>query len=201
MEECVRRNDEEGKEINPVTCTFVKKCKEGEVRNDKGRCTKSRTKTKKSKPNSPLSFEPFVYQKPLAEKKRVTYNRKKPKAIKRKNGNSFIYNIGRPGRVTKSAALYAFNNNGRRTRTKRETRNSLNIERAKRGIEFEPKSRHTMNEKPEVLAELEQELGELNEGNMRPLQVRKRAELKKKKAAALSGLGTPIGAEKPSMFE
>jgi hypothetical protein len=199
MEECVRRNDAEGKEINPVTCTFVNKCKAGETRNEKGRCVKGRTKTK---PNA-VPFAPFVYTKPLAVKKKQSFTRKKAMAmaIPRKNGNTYSYNIGRPGRVTKPAALYAFNNEGRRGNA-RETRNSLNKERAKRGIVFERKTRKSANEKrangsPEALEQLEEELAEGNATNMRPVQVRKRRakaeEAKRKKAAELAGLGSPLG--------
>ena len=199
MEECVRRNDAEGKEINPVTCTFVNKCKPGETRNEKGRCVKGRTKTK-TKPNA-VPYAPFVYAKPLEVKKKQSFTRKKAKAIPRKNGNNYSYNIGRPGRVTKPGALYAFNNEGRRG-NKQETRNSLNIERAKRGVVFERKTRQSSNEKrakesPEAIEQLEEELAEGNVTNMRPLQVRKRRakaeELKRKKAAELAGKGRPLG--------
>jgi len=200
MEECVRRNDAEGKEINPVTCTFVNKCKPGETRNDKGRCVKGRTKTK-TKPNA-VPFAPFVYAKPLEVKKKQTFTRKKAKAIPRKNGNNYSYNIGRPGRVTKPGVLYAFNNKGKRMTNKIEPRNSLNLERAKRGIVFERKTRQSANEKrakgsPEALEQLEAELSESNATNMRPLQVRKRRakaeEAKKKKAVELEGKGMALG--------
>ena len=80
MEECVRRNESEGKEINPVTCTFVNKCKPGEVRNEQGRCVKNRTK---AKPNA-VPFAPFVYTKPLAVKKKQTFTRRKARAIEKK---------------------------------------------------------------------------------------------------------------------
>lgn len=218
MEECVRRNEAEGKEINPVTCTFVNKCKPGETRNEKGRCVKGRTKTK-TKPNA-VPYAPFVYAKPLEVKKKQSFTRKKAKAIERKNGNNYSYNIGYAGRVTKPGALYAFNNEGIRT-NKRETRNSLNIERAKRGIVFDRKTRPSINEKlekrgivvqrktrqsanekrakesPEAIEQLEEELAEGNATNMRPVQVRKRKakaeELKRKKAAELAGKGTPLG--------
>lgn len=199
MEECVRRNEAEGKEINPVTCTFVNKCKPGETRNEKGRCVKGRTKTK-TKPNA-VPFAPFVYAKPLEVKKKQSFTRKKAKAIERKNGNNYSYNIGRAGRVTKPGALYAFNNEGKRG-NKRETRNSLNIERAKRGIVVQRKTRQSANEKrakesPEAIEQLEEELAEGNATNMRPVQVRKRKakaeELKRKKAAELAGKGTPLG--------
>jgi hypothetical protein len=179
MEECVRRNEEEGKEINPVTCNFVKKCKPGEFRNELGRCTKRKSKTNTQNKTNSTSFEPFVYTKPLTEKKRVTYNNKTP-------GN---LNLGRSGRVTKSEKLYANHPLNTRTTIGRETRNSLNLERSKRG-------KTAKNEKPEILAELEQELGELDEGNMRPLQVRKRAELNKKRLDALAELGTPLNLTK-----
>ena len=204
MEECVRRNEAEGKEINPVTCTFVNKCKPGETRNEKGRCVKGRTKTK-TKPNA-VPFAPFVYAKPLEVKKKQSFTRKKAKEIKRKNGNNYSYNIGRPGRVTKPAALYAFNNEGRRGNA-RETRNSLNLERAKKGIVFEPKTRKSANQKrangsPEALEQLEEELAEGNATNMRPIQVRKRRakaeQAKKKKEAELAGLGTPLGSQQPN---
>jgi hypothetical protein len=199
MEECVRRNDAEGKEINPITCTFVNKCKEGETRNEKGRCVKSRTKTK-AKPNA-VPFAPFVYTRPLEVKKKTSFTRKKANTIARKKGNTYTYNIGRPGRVTKPGALYAFNNEGKRG-NKRETRNSLNLERAKRGMVFERKTRKSGNSKPanqspEALEQLEEELAEGNVANMRPLQVRKRrakqAQLKKKQASELAGKGTPLG--------
>ena len=199
MEECVRRNDAEGKEINPVTCTFVNKCKPGETRNEKGRCVKGRTKTK-NKPNA-VPFAPFVYAKPLEVKKNLSFTRKKAKEIEKKNGNNYSYNVGRPGRVTKPGALYAFNNEGKRG-NKRETRNSLNLERAKRGIVVQRKTRQSANEKrakesPEAIEQLEEELAEGNVTNMRPLQVRKRKakteELKRKKAAELAGKGTPLG--------
>jgi hypothetical protein len=204
MEECVRRNDAEGKEINPVTCTFVNKCKPGETRNDKGRCVKSRTKTKRNKPNA-VEYAPFVYTRPLAVKKKQSFTRKKAKEIAKKNGNNYSYNIGRAGRVTKPAALYAFNNEGKRTLNKRETRNSLNLERAKRGIVFERKTRQSANEKrakesPEAMEQLEEELMEGNLTNMRPLQVRKRRakaeEAKRKKATELAGLGIPLDSPK-----
>jgi hypothetical protein len=199
MEECVRRNEAEGKEINPVTCTFVNKCKPGETRNEKGRCVKGRTKTK-TKPNA-VPFAPFVYAKPLEVKKKKSFTRKKANAIPRKNGNNYSYNIGRAGRVTKPGALYAFNNEGKRG-DKRETRNSLNKERAKRGIVFQRKTRQSSKEKratesPEAIEQLEEELAEGNATNMRPVQVRKRKakaeELKRKRAAELEGKGRPLG--------
>jgi len=194
MEECVRRNEAEGKEINPTTCAFVKKCKEGEVRNDKGRCTKTGTRTRpktQNKTNSQLPFVPYVYTNPLEQKKRVTYNRKKAKEIKRQNGNTFNYNLGRAGRRRKTAKLYANHPLNTRTTIGKETRNSLNLENMKRG-----KPLQGINEAPEALANLEKELGELDESNMRPLQVRKRAELKKK-AEELAGKRTPINEGKP----
>lgn len=191
MEECVRRNEAEGKELNPVTCTFVKKCKTGEVRNEKGRCTKTRTRTKtQNKPNV-VPFAPYVYTNPLEQKKRVTYNRKKAKEIKRKNGNTFSYNIGRAERKRKTAKLYANHPPNTRTTIGKETRNSLNLENAKRG-----KKLQVVNEAPEALANLEQELEESEETNMRPLQVRKRAELKMK-AEELAKKGTPINERNP----
>jgi hypothetical protein len=199
MEECVRRNEAEGKEINPVTCTFVNKCKPGETRNEKGRCVKGRTKTK-TKPNA-VEFAPFVYAKPLEVKKKQSFTRKKAKAIPRKNGNNYSYNIGYAGRVIKPGALYSFNNEGKRG-NKKETRNSLNIERAKRGIVVQRKTRQSANEKrakesPEAIQQLEEELAEGNVTNMRPLQMRKRRakaeELKRKKAAELAGKGRPLG--------
>ena len=199
MEECVRRNEAEGKEINPVTCTFVNKCKPGETRNEKGRCVKGRTKTK-TKPNA-VEFAPFVYAKPLEVKKKQSFTRKKAKEIPKENGNNYSYNIGRAGRVIKPGALYAFNNEGKRG-NKRETRNSLNIERAKRGIVVQRKTRQSANEKrakesPEAIQQLEEELAEGNVTNMRPLQMRKRRakaeELKRKKAAELAGKGRPLG--------
>ena len=82
MEECVRRNDAEGKEINPVTCTFVNKCKPGETRNEKGRCVKNRTKTK-PKLNA-VQFEPFVYAKPLEVKKNYPLLVKRQRKLKKK---------------------------------------------------------------------------------------------------------------------
>jgi hypothetical protein len=200
MEECVRRNDAEGKEINPVTCTFVNKCKPGETRNDKGRCVKGRTKTRQTKPNA-VQFAPFVYTRPLEVKKKQSFTRRRAKAIPRKNGNNYSYNIGRAGRVTKPGALYAFNNEGKRGNA-RETRNSLNLERAKRGIVFERKTRKSANqrlanEKPEAIEQLEEELSEGNATNMRPVQVRKRRakaeEAKRKKAVELAGKGMPLG--------
>jgi hypothetical protein len=191
MEECVRRNETEGKEINPVTCNFVKKCKPGEVRNEQGRCTKKGTKNKTKTQNKPIPFAPYVYTNPLEQKKRVTYNRKKAKEINRQNGNTFSYNVGRAGRRRKTAKLYANHPLNTRTTIGKETRNSLNLENAKRG-----KPLQAINEAPEALANLEQELGELDESNMRPLQVRKRAELKKK-AEELAGKRTPINERKP----
>jgi len=38
MEDCLRRMPD--KEFNPKTCMFVKKCKEGEMRNELGKCVK-----------------------------------------------------------------------------------------------------------------------------------------------------------------
>ena len=43
MEECMRKKELEGKELNPETCTFVKKCPPGKVRNSKGKCVKGST--------------------------------------------------------------------------------------------------------------------------------------------------------------
>lgn len=185
MEECVRRNEAEGKEINPVTCNFVKKCKADEVRNEQGRCTKKGTKTQ----NKPIvvPFSPYVYTNPSEQKKRVTYNRKKAKVIKRKTGNTFTYNVGYAGRRRKTAKLYANHPLNTRTTIGKETRNSLNLENAKRGKQLQLQ---TINEAPEALANLEQELGESDESNMRPLQVRKRVELKKK-AEELAKKETP----------
>jgi hypothetical protein len=168
MEECVRRNEEEGKEINPVTCNFVKKCKPGEFRNELGRCIKGKSKTNpqnktQNKPNA-VPFAPFVYTRPLEVKKKTTFTRKKAKTIPRKNGNNYTYNIGRPGRVTKTAKLYTNHPLNTTTTIGRKTRNSLNLERAKRGIVFEGKTRKS-KKGPETLNELEDELNELVEGN------------------------------------
>ena len=38
MEDCLKRMPD--KEFNPKTCMFVKKCKEGEMRNELGKCVK-----------------------------------------------------------------------------------------------------------------------------------------------------------------
>jgi hypothetical protein len=195
MEECVRRNEKEGKEINPVTCNFVKKCKAGEIRNEQGRCIKGKSKSRTQNKPVAVPFAPFVYTRPLDVKKTQSFTRKNAMTIQRKKGNTYKYNIGRPGRVTKKASLYGLNNEGKRI-TKRETRNSLNLERAKRGIVFEGKTRKSANETPEALEQLEEELAEGNATNMRPLQVRKRRakaeEAKRKKEEALAGKGISL---------
>lgn len=127
MEECVRKNEAEGKEINPTTCTFVKKCKEGEVRNDKGRCVKA--KTKQNKPNV-VPFAPFVYKrKPYAKQKNVTINSKRAKVIKGNathNKNRYR-TTGKPGRKTYTAKLLPPHNLNTAVRGRTTVRNSRNL--------------------------------------------------------------------------
>lgn len=126
MEECVRRNEAEGKEINPTTCTFVKKCKAGEVRNDKGRCVKAKTKTKQNTPNV-VPFAPFVYQRPLAEKKKVTITRKRAKTYNRNKTTNYTRTTGKPGRKTYTAKLLPHHNVNTAVRGRATVRNSRNL--------------------------------------------------------------------------
>ena len=195
MEECVRRNEAEGKEINPITCTFVKKCKTGEVRNEKGRCVKAKTKTKQNTPNV-VPFAPFVYRrKPYAKQKNVTINSQRAKIIKGNatHNKNHYRTTGKPGRKTYTAKLLPPHNVNTAVRGRTTVRNSRNLS-------YLNTMRLPIDELGEenvtALKNLEQELGESEETNMRPLQVRKRAELKMK-AEELAKKGTPINERKP----
>ena len=175
MEECVRRNEAEGKEINPVTCTFIKKCKEGEVRNDKGRCVKAKTKTKQNTPNV-VPFAPFVYRrKPYAPQKIVTINKKRAKEIKRNatHNKNHYRTTGRPGRVSHTAKLLPPHNVNTAVRGKTTVRNSRNLSYLNNlRLQIEP------------IEELEEELGEEtnpSSRNSRLLQKRKSANKRAKK--------------------
>jgi len=126
MEECVRRNEAEGKEINPTTCTFVKKCKEGEVRNDKGRCVKAKTKTKQNTPTV-VPFAPYVYRKPYAPKKIVTITKKRAKTYNRNKHTNYTKTTGKPGRKTYTAKLLPPHNVNTAVRGRTTVRNSRNL--------------------------------------------------------------------------
>lgn len=164
MEECVRRNDKAGKEINPVTCAFVKKCKTNEVRNSKGQCAKLTASeyrrgilNKLPKKKQRTERVHYEFQHPLAHAKKVSMNNRRPKPIKRnKSHNKNIERVtGDPGRVRYTATLKPPHNVAINVRGRSEVRNSL----------------------PELpVEELEEELGEnipRNVSNNRPLQKRK----------------------------
>ena len=175
MEECVRRNDKAGKEINPITCAFVKKCKTDEVRNSKGQCAKLTASeyrrgilNKLPKKKQKVERVHYEFQHPLAHAKKVTMNNRRPKPIKRnKSHNKNIERVtGEPGRVRYSAKLKPPHNVTNNVRGRSEVRNSL----------------------PELpVEELEEELSENIPGNVsnnRPLQKRKSANRRERQIQA-----------------
>jgi hypothetical protein len=151
MEECVQRMELQGKELNPTTCTFVKKCPEGEVRNEKGRCVKS-------KKNAPVvNVRPFTYTEAPKKPKReipgegkVKFTRKRPMVARLNNEEE---KRGPPNpRLRRTAKLYKNPppNSNYRTAWKngfKEVRNSLSIEANKRGEVVIPKVRKTRAKK------------------------------------------------------
>jgi hypothetical protein len=151
MEECVQRMELQGKELNPTTCTFVKKCPEGEVRNEKGRCVKS-------KKNAPVvNVRPFTYAEAPKKPKReipgegkVKFTRKKPMVTMMNNEEE---KRGPPQpRLRRTAKLYknpppTSNYKSAWQNGFKEVRNSLSIEANKRGQVVIPKVRKTRAKK------------------------------------------------------
>ena len=73
MEECLKRMPD--KEFNPKTCMFVKKCKEGEMRNELGKCVKKPKSTPQRKTRRQIINAQNVLQGPLNKSPgRVKFN-------------------------------------------------------------------------------------------------------------------------------
>ena len=151
MEECVQRMEAQGKELNPTTCTFVKKCPEGEVRNEKGRCVKS-------KKNTPVvNVRPFTYTESQKKPKREIPGEGKVKFTRRKPTVTMLNNEdekrGPPQpRLRKTAKLYrnpppTSNYKSAWKNGFKEVRNSVSIEAEKRGQVVIPKVRKTRSKK------------------------------------------------------
>jgi len=152
MDQCITKMEAQGKELNPETCVFVKKCPEGQVRNEKGRCVK----TKKTEPN----VQPFTSNAPkkpkriipgqVPGKKTIRFNRHK---ITVHNLNNATEKRGPPGpRLRKTGKLYKkppVNSNYKSAWQfgLTETRNSLNLENRKRGRVVIPAVRKTRAKK------------------------------------------------------
>jgi len=151
MEECVQRMEAQGKELNPTTCTFVKKCPEGEVRNEKGRCVKS-------KKNAPVvNVRPFTYSEAPKKPKREIMGEGKVKFTRRRPTVAMLNNEGEKRgppqpRLRKTAKLYrnpppTSNYKSAWQNGFKEVRNSLSIEANKRGEVVIPKVRKTRAKK------------------------------------------------------
>ena len=157
MDQCITKMEAQGKELNPETCVFVKKCPEGQVRNEKGRCVK----TKKAEPI--VNVQPFTMNEAPKKAKRVIpgqvpgkktirFNRRKPTVH---NLNNETEKRGPPGpRLRKTGKLYKkppANSNYKSAWQfgLTETRNSLNLENQKRGRVVIPAVRKTHAKKSE----------------------------------------------------
>lgn len=155
MEECVQKMEAQGKELNPETCVFVKKCPEGQTRNEKGRCVKS-------KKNVPVvEVQPFTYnegpKKPkrvipgqVPGKKTIRFNRHRAKVHMLNNTTE---KRGPPNpRLRKVSTLYKNPppNSDYSTAWRdgfKDVRNSLSIENQKRGRVVIPTVRKTRGKK------------------------------------------------------
>ena len=143
MEACIEKMDLQGKELNPETCVFVKKCPEGQVRNEKGRCVKSK---KQRTPN----VEPLYVEAPKKPKREIP-GEGKVKFVRRKKSNIIHLNNetekrGPPHpRLRKTARLYANASNWHKGH--HDLRNSLSIEAEKRGMVVIPQVRKTRAKK------------------------------------------------------
>jgi hypothetical protein len=143
MEECIQKMELQGKELNPETCVFVKKCPEGQMRNEKGRCVKSK---KQRTPNVAPQ-----YVEGLKKPKREIPGEGKVKFVRRKKSNIIHLNNetekrGPPHpRLRKTARLYANASNWHKGH--HDLRNSLSIEADKRGMVVIPQVRKTRAKK------------------------------------------------------
>lgn len=156
MEQCITKMEAEGKELNPATCMFVKKCPEGQMRNEKGRCVKSK---KVAEPV--VDVQPFTMtegpKKPkrvipgqVPGKRTIRFNRHKPNVHNLDNAGE---KRGPPApRLRKTGKLYKRPpaNSDYKSAWQyglTETRNSLNVENEKRGRVVIPVVRKTRGKK------------------------------------------------------
>jgi len=174
MEECMRKKELEGKELNPETCTFVKKCPPGKVRNSKGKCVKGST-SKQNGTQAPRGrrtrreiineyANQWTNTRGQHKATAVKFNRHKPTKYSVNN-----YKRGPPNpRLRKQSSLYGnpeiessyqsqwnMGEPGAVANYSKawpsgisELRNSLNLENQKRGIVQVPKVRKHKEKKP-----------------------------------------------------
>jgi len=211
MEDCLRRMPD--KEFNPKTCMFVKKCKEGEMRNESGKCVKKPKatplrKTRRQVINTQSAFEEYpankspdqvkfnpklnVLEIPAREKlrmrKRFTGKLKNPNTSRLSTTTRNSLNLARrrlplmdedSGLVFEqpSVNLNAPNKPRTRSRSKKPLFQALNL-----NLNNEPLGNYSKYAREGRRA--------VNELNLRPLQVRKRNDKKKK---GVLNMSSPIG--------
>ena len=143
MEACIQKMELQGKELNPETCVFVKKCPEGFVRNEKGRCVKAK---KASTPNVEQVYveAPKKPKREIPGEGKVKFTRRKQSNIMQLNNENEKRGPPHP-RLRKTARLYANATNWRKGF--RDVRNSLSIEANKKGMVVIPKVRKTKGKK------------------------------------------------------
>ena len=154
----MRKKELEGKELNPETCLFVKKCPPGKVRNSNGKCVKGVKQSANNRPTARRTRREIMNEtanqwtdKRGRHKATVLkFNRHKPTEYDANN-----YKRGPPtARLRKPAGLYANppanSNYSQAWRSGiSELRNSLNLENQKRGIVREIKERKRRTPKKE----------------------------------------------------
>ena len=154
----MRKKELEGKELNPETCLFVKKCPPGKVRNSNGKCVKGIKQSANNRPTARRTRREIMNEtanqwtdKRGRHKATVLkFNRHKPTEYDANN-----YKRGPPtARLRKPAGLYANppanSNYSQAWRSGiSELRNSLNLENQKRGIVREIKERKRRTPKKE----------------------------------------------------
>ena len=146
MEACIQKMELQNKELNPETCLFVKKCPEGFVRNEKGRCVKA----KKAITPKENVVQPVYVEAPKKLKRDIP-GEGKVKFTRRKKANMMVLNNenekrGPPHpRLRRTARLYANASNWRKGF--HDVRNSLSIEANKRGMVVIPTVRKTRAKK------------------------------------------------------
>jgi hypothetical protein len=153
MEECMRKKELEGKELNPETCLFVKKCPPGKVRNSNGKCVKGVKQSANNGAKAPTvrrtrreimneTANQWTDKRGRHKATHLKFNRHKPTEYEANN-----YKRGPPtARLRKPAGLYANppanSNYSQAWRSGiSELRNSLNLENERRGIVREIKER------------------------------------------------------------
>ena len=209
MEDCLKRMPD--KEFNPKTCMFVKKCKEGEMRNESGKCVKKPKatplrKTRRQVINTQSAFKEYPAN-------------KSPDQVKF-NPNLNVHEIPAREKLRMRKRFTGKLKNPNNPRLGTNTRNSLNLARMRLPLMDEdsgliiqpnvnlnaPKTRSRSKAKKALFEQLNLDLNNEPLGNygkyagrgrksvtnlnLRPLQVRKRNDKKKKDSLNTT---SPIG--------